>query len=87
MPSKPTPICSQQNKKTVWKPTVFAYSEDGISIQVPNVYACVCTENGEVSFTPETANELIVTLREFIQAAKRARTRRSQLTEYVVAVE
>ena len=66
---------------------MFAYSEDGISVRVPNVYAWVCPEDGEASFTPETADELIVTLREFVQAAKRAKARRSELTEYVVAVE
>ena len=62
MTPKPAPICGQHNKKKEWKPTVFAYSEDGISIQVPNVYAWVCPEDGEASFTPETADELIVTL-------------------------
>jgi RNA polymerase subunit RPABC4/transcription elongation factor Spt4 len=84
---KPAPICGQHNRKKEWKPTVFAYSEDGISIQVPNVYAWVCPEDGEASFTPETADELIVALREFVEAAKRAKERRSVLTEYVVAVE
>ena len=73
-------------EKKEWKPTVFAYSEDGISVQVPNVYAWVCPEDGEASFTPETADELIVTLREFVEAAKRAKARRSGLTEYIVAV-
>ena len=86
MTSKPAPMCGQHKRKKEWKPTVFTYSEDGISIQVPNVYAWVCPEDGEASFTPETADELIVTLREVVQAAKRSRTRRSQLTEYIVAV-
>ena len=66
---------------------MFAYSEDGISIHVPNIHAWVCPEDGEASFTPETADELIVTLREFVQTAKRAKARRSGLTEYLVAVE
>ena len=87
MAPKPAPICGQHKKKKEWKPTVFAYSEDGISIQVPNIHAWVCPEDGEASFTPETANELIITLREFVQAAKRAKARRSELTEYFVAVE
>lgn len=34
-----------------------------------------------------TADELIVALREFVDAAKRSKERRSVLTEYVVAVE
>ena len=87
MTNKPAPICGQHNRKKVWKPTVFAYSEDGISVQVPNVYAWVCPEDGEASFTPETADALIATLREFTQVAKRAKARQSELTEYFVAVE
>lgn len=86
MTPKHVPICGQHNRKKEWKPTVFAYNEDGISIQVPNVYAWVCPEDGEASFTSETADELIVTLREFVEAAKRAKARRSELTEYIVAV-
>ena len=53
---------------------------------MPNVYAWVCPEDGEASFTPETIDELIVTVRELIETAKRAKERRSSLTEYVVAV-
>ena len=81
------PICSQHNTEKEWRQTLFSYSEDGISVQIPNVYAWVCPEDGEASFTPETADELIVALREFVEAAKRAKERRSVLTEYVVAVE
>ena len=86
MTPKPAPICGQHNKKKEWRPTVFAYSEDGISVHVPNVYAWVCPEDGEASFTHETADELIVTLRELVETAKRAKARRSVLTEYVVAI-
>ena len=87
MTSKLAPTCGQHNKKKKWQQTVFEYSEGGISIRIPNVYAWVCPEDGEASFTPETADELIITAREFVQAAKRARERRSTLTEYVVAVQ
>jgi YgiT-type zinc finger domain-containing protein len=87
MTSKIAPICGQHNTKKEWRQTVFTYSEDGISIRIPNVYAWVCPEDGESSFTPETADELIVALREFVDAAKRAKERRSVLTEYVVAVK
>ena len=81
------PICGQHNREKKWQQTVFEYNESGISIRIPNVYAWVCPEDGEASFTPETADELIITAREFVQAAKRARERRSVLTEYVVAVQ
>lgn len=87
MTEKTPPICGQHKIHKEWRQTVFTYNEDGISIRIPNVYAWVCPEDGEVSFTPETADELIVALREFVDAAKRARERRSVLTEYVVAVE
>ena len=60
--------------------------EEGISVRVRDVYAWVCPEDGEASFTPEMVDELIVTVRELIETAKRAKERRSSLTEYVVAV-
>ena len=87
MTLKEPPICRDHKKRKEWQQTVFCYNEDGISIQIPNVYAWVCPVDGEASFTPETADELIVALREFVDAAKRAKERRSVLTEYVVAVE
>lgn len=87
MTSKSVPICGQHKRQKEWRQTVFSYSEDGISVHVPNVYAWVCPEDGEASFTPETADELIIILRDFVQTAKRAKERRSVLTEYVVAVE
>ena len=87
MANELVPICGQHNKKKKWQQTVFEYSEGSILIRIPNVYAWVCPEDGEASFTPETADELIIAAREFVQAAKRARERRSVLTEYVVAVQ
>ncbi len=87
MTPKLSPFCGQHNKNKEWRQTEFTYNEDGISIRIPNVYAWVCPEDGEASFTPETADELIVALREFVDAAKCVRKRRSVLTEYVVAVE
>ena len=59
---KIVPICSQHNTVKEWRQTVFTYNKDGISVQIPNVYAWVCPEDGEASFTPETADELIVAL-------------------------
>jgi RNA polymerase subunit RPABC4/transcription elongation factor Spt4 len=86
MATKPTPICGQHKKLKEWRPAAFEYSEQGISVRVRDVYAWVCPEDGEASFTPETVDELIVTVRELIETAKRAKARRSSLTEYVVAV-
>lgn len=87
MTNKLAPMCGQHNRQKKWQRTVFEYSDGGISIRIPNVYAWVCPEDGEASFTPETTDELIITAREFVQAAKRAKERRSVLTEYVVAVQ
>jgi RNA polymerase subunit RPABC4/transcription elongation factor Spt4 len=86
MTAKAAPICGQHKMPKEWRPTAFEYNEKGISIRVRDVYAWVCPEDGEPSFTPETTDELIVTVRELIEIAKRARARRSSLTEYVVAV-
>ena len=87
MTDKPIPTCGDvaQTAKE-WKPVTFEYTEDGVSIRVPNIYAWVCPINGEISFTPDTVDELIMTVRELIETAKRAQGRRGAFTEYVVSV-
>ena len=70
-----------------WRPTTFEYSDAGITVRVPSIYAWVCPESGEASFTPDTVDELLATVRELIEIAKRARERRPVLTEYTVLVE
>jgi RNA polymerase subunit RPABC4/transcription elongation factor Spt4 len=86
MTNEPVPVCHEHQTSKEWRPTVFEYSEDGVSVRVPNVYAWVCPNDGESSFTPETVDELIATVRELITPAKRARERRSMPTEYIVSV-
>jgi hypothetical protein len=86
MTTKPIPICGKHKVLKEWRPTTFEYSDEGISIRVPNVYAWVCPRDGEASFTPEIVDELIDTVNELIKTAKRARERRSVLTEYIVSV-
>jgi len=80
------PLCKEHQVPKEWRPTTFEYTEEGVAVRVPNVYAWVCTKDGEASFTPETVDELITTVRELIEPAKRARERRSVLTEYIVSV-
>ncbi len=87
MTMKPTPICAQHNTEKVWQQAVFEYSEDDISVRVEKVWAWVCPEDGEPSFTPETLDALIDTVRELIDTAKRARKRTPALTDYAIAVE
>ena len=78
--------CGEHHILKQWRPTTFEYNEDGISIRVPDVYAWVCPEDGEASFTPETVDELLITVRELLEPAKRAQERQSMLREYIVSV-
>jgi hypothetical protein len=86
MTNEQSPVCREHKRRKEWLPTTFEYSEDGISVRIPGVYGWVCTEDGEASFTPETVDELLVTVRDLIESAKRAKGRRSVLTEYIVSV-
>ena len=87
MAKKTIPICGDEKQTPKeWKPVTFEYAEDGISVQVPNVYAWVSPLDGEISFTPDTVDELIATVRELIETAKRTQQRRNVFTEYVVSV-
>jgi len=86
MTTQSVPVCGEHQTPKEWRQADFEYSEDGISVRVSGVYAWVCPAGGEASFTPETVDELITTVRELLEAAKRSRERRSELTEYVVSV-
>jgi len=86
MSNQPVPICGEHKTPKVWGPATFEYIDDGVSIRIPNIPAWVCPEDGEASFTPETTDELIATVRELIEPARRARERRSMPTEYIVSV-
>jgi hypothetical protein len=84
--TKHVPVCGAHQVAKEWRKTTFAYSDQGITISVPNVYAWVCPADDEASFMPETVDELIATVRELYETAKRAKERRSILTEYIVSV-
>ena len=86
MANRPIPVCGEHHVQKEWRLTTFEYSEAGITVRVPNIYAWVCPTSGEASFTPDTVDELITTVRELIALAKRARERRRVLTEYIVSV-
>jgi YgiT-type zinc finger domain-containing protein len=86
MTNEHIPICGEHHVKKEWRLTTFEYNDEGITVRVPNVYAWVCPQNGEASFTPDIVDELIATVRELIELAKRARKRRPMLTEYIVSV-
>jgi hypothetical protein len=79
-------MCGQHRVSKEWNPTTFEYREEDITIRVPNIQAWVCPVDGEASFLPETVDELLVTMRELLATAKRAKQRRSEATEYIVSV-
>jgi len=87
MTTKSIPLCGQHHIQKEWRKIAFEYAEGGISVRIPNVYAWVCPADGEASFVPETIDELITTVRELVETAKRSKKRRSAFTEYMVAVQ
>jgi hypothetical protein len=84
--NKKQPECGVHNVLKEWRPTTFEYEEDGISVRVPKIYAWVCPADGEASFTPEIVNEILLTVRDLLESARRGRERRTVLTEYIVSV-
>ena len=86
MKIKPVPICGKHRIQKEWRQTTFEYNDQDVTVRVPNVYAWVCPESGEASFTPDTVDGLITTVRELIELARRAQERRPVLTEYIVSV-
>jgi len=86
MTTKPIPTYGKHRVQKEWRTTTFEYSDEGITVRVPNIYAWVCPESGEASFTPDTVDKLIATVRELAEIAKRAQRRHPVLTEYVVSV-
>jgi YgiT-type zinc finger domain-containing protein len=87
MITRPAPICGEHQVSKEWRETTFEYTEEGITVRVPGVFAWVCPESGEASFLPETTDELISTVRDLLEAAKRARERRTMPTEYRILVQ
>jgi hypothetical protein len=86
MTTRAVPVCGEHRVQKEWLPTTFEYSDEGIVVRVPGVHAWVCPENGKASFTPDTVDELITTVRELVDIAKQSRERRAVLTEYTVSV-
>jgi RNA polymerase subunit RPABC4/transcription elongation factor Spt4 len=75
------PICSAHQVAKEWRTTTFEYTEEGVSVRVPGVWAWVCPVDGDASFTPEMFDELLSTVHELLESAKRVRARRSALTD------
>lgn len=64
------PICFLHKVQKQWLLTTFEYSEDGITVCVPNVYAWICPADRDAAFTPETVDGLITTVRKLLESAK-----------------
>lgn len=86
MSTEPAPICGQHHIAKEWRLTTFEYRDDGVTVRIPEIYAWVCPVDDEASFTPEAVDQLISTVRELVETAKRARERRPVLTHYTVSV-
>ncbi len=80
------PICQEHQTTMEWRPATFEYGEDGVSVRVTGPLAWVCPVDGEASYTPEGFDELLITVRELLESAKRAKARRSAMREFVVSV-
>lgn len=83
---KKQPKCAVHNVLKQWRRATFEYEENGISVRVPNIDAWVCPADGEASFTPEIDDEILITVRDLLESARRGRERRTVLTEYIVSV-
>ena len=81
-----SPVCGKNRIPREWRATTFEYTDNGVTVRGPNVYAWVCPEDGEIAYPPDTVDELIDTVRELIEVANRARQRKSILMEYLVTV-
>jgi len=42
MTNETVPICGEHQVPKEWKATTFVYDDDGVSIEVPNVYGWGC---------------------------------------------
>lgn len=69
-----------------WRPATFEYAEDGVSVRVTGPMAWVCPIDDEALYTPESFDELLITVRELLEPAKRAKARQSAMKEFVVSV-
>ena len=75
------PFCGKHRMSREWRPTVYQYDKDGVSVEVPNVHAWVCPADGEPYFEPETVDELSDTVRKMIELGKHSVKQDSKPTE------
>lgn len=49
--------CGRHYVQKEWRTTTFEYSDDGITVRVPNIYAWVCPESGVGRTIRQTGSE------------------------------
>lgn len=86
METKTSPICGEHKTHKEWRQTSYTYEEDGISITVNNIFAWVCPVDGEASFTPQTTDDLLATVRKILEPAREAKAHGSVMTPYTFTV-
>jgi len=82
------PFCSEHRIPMVWGETDFTYTEDDVTVIVRHIPAWLCPYGEDAAFLPSATDELIATVRELIEVAKRAKAQRTLLPqqEYFVKV-
>jgi len=63
----------------VWGETDFTYTEDDVTVTVRHIPAWVCPYSDDAAFLPGVTDELIGTIRELIEVAKRSKIQRPSL--------
>ena len=88
MPQLKAPFCSFHRTPMQWGETDFTYAEDGVEVVVRHIPAWVCSHQDDSSLPPGTMDELIKTIRELIQVAKKAKAVQVAIPqqEYLVRV-
>ena len=63
------PLCFEHDEPMQWGETEFTYGEDGVEVVVRHIPAWVCPHSDDAVIEPGMLDELVATVRQFIQAA------------------
>lgn len=82
------PFCSEHLIAMDWGETDFSYVEGGVEVVVRHIPAWVCPHGDDAAFPPGATDELLETMRELIEVARRTQAKRPSLPaqEYLVRV-
>jgi hypothetical protein len=87
-PDLKPPFCSEHHIPMIWGDADFPFNEEGIEVVVRHIPAWVCPHGDDAAFPPGTMAELLETMRELIDVAKRTQAKRPSIPhqEYLVRV-